>query len=255
VRTEKTRLFAKAGSGAYTLAPFAELPHYKLIYEVDGFEASELLAALKTDTVLSGTMDILIDLSMEGRDKEALLNSLEGYLSLYGRDLLLYGIDLDEVIKKFRRSQHFNLVDLGAVMFAGPAGLALTKGGSYAAMLVTNFGDTSHVTEMVSDWEFKEGTILLRDVAFATEESRVAAKGWLDFQKDSLDISFAVLDKKGCNVIGQDLYGSTGNPEKSRIQLISTLLAPVTNLLDLTLGIDCEPFYEGRIKHPEKNKL
>ncbi len=115
--------------------------------------------------------------------------------------LLLYGIDLDEVIKKFKRSQNFNLVDLGAVMFAGPAGFALTKGGNYASMLVTNYGDTSHVTEIVSDWEFETGSIFLRDVAFASEESRVAAKGWLDFQQDSLDISFAVIDKKGCNLI------------------------------------------------------
>ena len=252
--TEKSRVFAKAGAVDYTLAPFAELPYYKLIYKVEGFEVTELLTTLKTDTLLSGTMDIYMDLSLEGRDREEILSSLNGELNLYGEDLLLYGIDLDEVIKKFKRSQNFNLVDLGAVMFAGPAGLALTKGGNYAAILVTNYGDTSQVTEIVSDWKFENGTILLRDVAFATNESRVAAKGWLDFQQDSLDISFAVVDKKGCNLIGQDLYGSIKDPEKSKIKLISTLLAPVTNLLELTLGIDCEPFYEGRIKHPGKEK-
>ncbi len=98
---------------------------------------------------------------------------------------------------------------------------------------------------------FPDISLLLRDVAFATEESRVAAKGWLDFHKDSLDISFAVIDKKGCSLIGQDLYGSIKDPEKSKIKLISTLLAPVTNLLEVTLGLDCDPFYVGRIKHPE----
>jgi len=252
VSTEKSRVFNQAGAGDYTLAPFLEVPYYKILYKVEGLEVTELLSTLKADTVLSGTMNIYMDLSLEGRDREEILESLSGEVNLYGEDLLLYGIDLDEVIKKFKRSQNFNLVDLGAVMFAGPAGLALTKGGNYAAMLVTNYGDTSHVTEIISDWEFENGNILLSDVAFATEESRVAAKGWLDFQKDSLDISFAVIDKKGCNVIGQDLYGSTKNPEKSQIKLISTLLAPVTNLLELTLGINCEPFYEGRVKHPEK---
>jgi uncharacterized protein involved in outer membrane biogenesis len=251
ISTEKARFFAKAGAGDYTVAPFAEVPYYRLIYKVEGFEVTELLAALKTDSVLSGTMDIYMDISLEGRDREELLSSLNGELNLYSGDLLLYGIDLDEVIKKFKRSQNFNLVDLGAVVFAGPAGLALTKGGNYAAMLVTNYGDTSHVTELVSDWVFENGTMILRDVAFSTEESRVAAKGWLDFQKDSLDISFAVIDKKGCNVIGQDLYGNIKDPEKSKIKLISTLFAPVTNLLEVTLGIDCEPFYEGRIKHPK----
>ena len=250
ISTEKTRFFAKAGAGNYTLAPFAEVPYYQLILKVEGFDVTELLTALKSDTLLSGTMDIYLDLSLKGRDTEELLSGLNGELNLYGENLLLYGIDLDEVIKKFKRSQNFNLVDLGAVMFAGPAGLALTKGGNYASMLVANYGDTSFVTEIVSDWEFENGTILLRDVAFATEESRVAAKGWLDLQQDSLDISFAVIDKKDCNLIGQDLYGSTKDPEKSKIKLISTLLAPVTNLLEVTLGIDCEPFYEGRVKHP-----
>ena len=33
------------------------------------------------------------------------------------------------------------------------------------------------------------------------------------------------------------------------------MLAPVTNLLELTLGIDCESFYHGRIKHPEKKNM
>jgi len=249
--TEKSKLFDKEGAGVYTFAPFAEIPYFKVKYINEGLEVTELLTAFKTDTVLSGTIDINMDISLAGRDREELLTSLNGELNLYGKDLLLYGIDLDEVIKKFKRSQNFNLVDLGAVMFAGPAGLALTKGGNFAAVLVTNFGDTSHVTEIVSDWKFENGTILLRDVAFATEESRVAARGWLDFQKDSLDISVAVLDKKGCNIISQDLYGSTEDPEKSKIKLISTLLAPVTNLLEVALGINCEPFYEGRIKHPE----
>ncbi|MCK5464682.1 MAG: AsmA family protein, partial [Bacteroidales bacterium] len=153
ISTEKTRFFAKAGAGDYILAPFAEVPYYKVKYKVEGFEVTELLAALKTDTVLTGTMDIYMDLSLEGRDKEELLSSLNGELNLYGENLLLYGIDLDEVIKKFKRSQNFNLVDLGAVMFAGPAGLALTKGSNYAAMLAMNYGDTSHVTEIVSDWK------------------------------------------------------------------------------------------------------
>jgi AsmA protein len=254
IGTEKARVLSKAGTAEYLLAPFAEVPYYELTYKVEGVEVSEILTTLKADTLISGNMDVYIDLSSEGRNREELLHSLNGEVSLYGEDLLLYGIDLDEVIKKFKRSQNFNLVDLGAVMVAGPVGLAVTKGGSYAAMLVTNFGDSSHVTEIVSDWQLENETIILRDVAFSTEESRVAVKGWLDFQRDSLDISFAVIDKRGCSIIGQDLYGHIKDPQKSPIKLVATLLAPVTNLVEISLGIDCEPFYEGRIKHPIKKQ-
>jgi len=250
VSTKKARILSRGGAAEYVLAPFAEMPYFKLNYKVEGFQVSEILTAFKTDTVFSGTMDLSMDLSSEGRNKEELLHSLNGELTIYGDDLLLFGIDLDEVIKKFKRSQNFNLVDLGAVVLAGPAGLAVTKGGNYAAMLVTNFGDTSHITEIVSDWHFDNGVIMLRDVAFSTDASRVAAKGWLDYQRDSLEISFAVIDKRGCSIIGQDLYGHTKDPEKSKVKVISTLLAPVTNLLDLALDKDCEPFYSGRVKHP-----
>ncbi len=251
LNTEKARFFSKAGKGEYILAPFAEVPYYKIKYDVKQFEVNEMLTNFLSDTVISGTMDFYMDISMEGETSDDILSSLNGELILYGEDLILYGIDLDGIIKKFKRSQNFNLVDLGAVMFAGPVGLALTKGGAYASILVDNYGESSPVREIVSDWEFKNGNVLLRDVAFSTNDSRVAAKGWLDFPKDSLDISFAVIDKKGCNIIGQNLYGTIKDPEKSNIKVIATLLAPVTNLLELALGIDCDPFYEGRIKHPE----
>jgi hypothetical protein len=250
VRTDKSSLFQAAGKGEYTLAPFAEIPHYEVRFDMDEVRMTEVMKTFLNDTIISGTIQFHMQLATGGREMGELISGINGDMLIYGRDLTLYGIDLDGVIKQFSRSQHFNLVDVGAVMFAGPAGLALTKGGAYASMLVTEYGKSSAVREIVSDWEIQDGTILLRDVAFATDETRVAAKGWLDFPKDSLDISFAVIDRNGCKIIGQDFYGSIKKPEKSRIRLIRTLLAPVTNLLEFTLGIDCEPFYDGRIKHP-----
>ena len=254
IKTDKSLLFATPGQGEYTIAPFQEIPYYQVQFEMNEFEADDLMSAFRSDTLIVGTMNLKLDIKTEGREREEILESINGEVLIYGEDLTLYGVDLDGIIKQFKRSQNFNLVDVGAVMFAGPAGLALTKGGAYASMLVIDYEETSPVSQIVSDWEIQNGTIVLRDVAFATRESRVAAKGWLDFQRDSLDISFAVIDQKGCNVIGQDLYGNLRAPEKSRLKIISTLLAPVTNLLDLTLGIDCEPFYEGRIKHPQDDQ-
>jgi hypothetical protein len=250
VRTDKSVWFKSTGKGAYTLAPFAEIPHYEVRLDMEEVRMTEVMKTFLNDTIISGTIKFHLDVATGGRKMAEIISGINGEMLIYGRDLTLYGIDLDGVIKQFRRSQHFNLVDLGAVMFAGPAGLALTKGGAYASMLVTDYGEASPVREIISDWQIRDGAILLRDVAFATEETRVAAKGWLDFPKDSLDISFAVVDKNGCNIIGQDLSGSIKKPKRSRIRFIRTLLAPVTNLLELTLGIDCEPFYEGRIKHP-----
>ncbi len=164
----------------------------------------------------------------------------------------MYGVELDKLIHNFERSQNFNLVDLGAVMFAGPAGLALTKGGAYAGILAANYGETSFITEMVSDWKIINGKINLRDLAFSTRENRVAAKGWVNITSDSLDITIALVDKKGCSIIEQSLYGSFDEPERSQIKFLATILAPVTNLVETILGADCKMFYEGRIPHPAK---
>ena len=250
VKTNKSGWFKSHGKAAYTFAPFAEIPHYEVRLDMDQVRMTEVMNTFLDDTIISGTIEFHLDVATKGREMAEIISGINGEMLIYGRDLTLYGIDLDRVIKQFKRSQSFNLVDVGAVMFAGPAGLALTKGGAYATMLVRGHGKSSAVREIVSDWEIQDGTILLKDVAFATEETRVAAKGWLDLSKDSLDIFFAVIDNNGCKIIGQDLCGSIKKPEKSRIRLIRTLLAPVTNLLELTLGIDCEPFYDGRIKHP-----
>jgi AsmA protein len=250
INTNQSILLQIPGKGEFVFAPFAEIPNYEIRFDMEELRVNDVMQAFLIDTLITGTIDFHLDVVSEGSEIADILSNINGDLVIYGEGLTLYGVDLDEVIKQFKRSQNFNLVDVGAVMFAGPAGLALTKGGAYASLLVTEYGETSPVKEIISDWEFRSGKIILRDVAFSTEETRVAAKGWLDIPNDSLDISFAVIDRKGCNVIGQDLYGSINNPEKSRIQIITTLLAPVTNLLELTLGIECEPFYEGRIEHP-----
>ncbi len=105
---------------------------------------------------------------------------------------------------------------------------------------------------MISELKIKNGKILLNDLAFRTEENRVAATGWIDLASDSLDITFAVVDKNGCSIIEQRLYGSMNEPEKSQIRFLTTIIAPVTNLIQAALGSDCVVFYEGAVSHPEK---
>lgn len=240
------------GNGLFVLDPFLEVPSYKIRYLAEKYEVQDLISNFRDDTLMSGKMDFLVDVSFESPGEDKLLSTLNGQIILKGKDLTLYGVELDKLIRKFERSQNFNLVDLGAVMFAGPAGLALTKGSAYANILVTSYGETSYIKEMVSDWEINNGIINLRDLAFSTRENRVAAKGWVNMVTDSLDITIALVDKKGCSIIEQSLYGSVREPERSQIKFLATILAPVTNLVETILGADCKVFYEGRIPHPAK---
>jgi hypothetical protein len=252
VHPGRSRLFGKEGSGLFILDPFSEQPNYKIQYQVDQYEVKDLMLNFIEDTLLVGKMDLMIDVVLETKEDRDLLAGLNGQVLLKGQDLTLYGIDLDKLIRKFERSQNFNLVDLGAVMFMGPAGLVVSKGSSYADIIVSDYSENSPVTYLRSDIQFQDGRVLLNDPAFSTEENRVAGQGWMELLEDSLDITVAVVDQNGCSIIDQRMYGSMKDPEKSKVRFLGTILAPVTNLVQSALGNDCEPFYEGSVPHPEK---
>ncbi len=250
IHPDKSRFFGKEGAGLYVLDPFSEQPNYKIKYHVDQYNVKDLMSNFIKDTLLIGKMDFMVDVELNTPEEGNILAGLNGQIQLKGQDLILYGIELDKLIRKFERSQTFNLVDLGAVMFLGPAGLALSKGGSYANIIVSDYSENSPVTNLISELKIKDGRIMLNDLAFSTEENRVAARGWIDPGKDSIDIIFAVVDKNGCSIIDQRLYGSVREPEKSGVRFLETIIAPVTNLLQAALGKNCEPFYEGSVPHP-----
>ncbi len=71
-----------------------------------------------------------------GSDWDSVVNNMNGTINLSGNNLLLNGFDADEIINDFKRSQNFNFVDLGAVLLAGPVGIAVTKGSDFARLLV-----------------------------------------------------------------------------------------------------------------------
>ena len=119
------QLFGKEGEGVYEFRPFAANPMYALKYKVNEFRVETLLQRFMKDTMLTGPMDLDLDLGIVALDKNKLLSGLNGSAKLFGHDMTIYGIDLDNLIAKYQKSQKFNLVDLGAVALAGPFGLAI----------------------------------------------------------------------------------------------------------------------------------
>jgi len=250
---EKIQFFGEEGKGMYIVSPFIEVPNYKLIYSVNQFRIDDFLKNMLTDTILTGNMDLDIDVTLSGNDQEALFSNLNGYINISGENLTLYGIDLDKVIEKYNRSQKFNLVDIGAVVIS-PYALILTKGSDFARLALGNIGETTTITNFISTWDMVEGKIILKDVAFSTEKNLIAGKGSIDLATDSLDVTIAVLDKNRCSVLSQTLFGTMENPQQSEIKIVGTVLAPITNLINGALGKDCEVFYDGKLEHPLKGK-
>jgi len=133
-------------------------------------------------------------------------------------------------------------------------GLADTKGSDFARIIVSDPGEKTYIPAFISDWNVENGRLIMKDIAFSTDNNRIAAHGWINLKTDSLNLTIAALDKNGCSIISQDLYGKFDNPEMSDVKVVKSVLAPVTNLVGGALGIDCKVFYDGKIKHPLRKR-
>ena len=254
ITPKKISFFGEEGQGTYVLKPYIETPTYELEYSVEQFQVEKLLTSFLEDTIITGIADFSMNISMSGDHWDSVIGNINGDLYLSGTELTMYGLDADKLIEKLKRSQNFNLVDVGAVILAGPVGLAVTKGSDFARIIVANPGEQTFIPNFSSAWKVKNGRLIIEDVAFSTDNNRIAAHGWIDLKMDSLSLTIAALDKNGCSIISQDLYGKFENPEMSDVKVVKSVLAPVTNLVKGAVGIECIVFYEGKVKHPEKRK-
>lgn len=201
---------------------------------------------------LMGQGQFKTDMHWKPDSEKPFFEAMEAGFTLEGRDLRIYGIDLDAVIEKFKRSQKFNLADVGAVMFAGPAGLAVTKGSDFARLAFTKAGDSTEVKHFLAEWKMENGILYAQDVALSTNNNLVSTDGWYNIQNDSLDFKVSVLDKRGCDLVGQRIYGKALNPEYGKVKLLKTFLGPVKNFFR-NIGIaKCDTIYQGRVEHPNK---
>ncbi len=253
INSNQVRFFGENAKGkSYVeLSPFSDHPSYHINYTVNKFYAEEMLETFLLDTMVTGPLSLSMNVNSNGPDWDNIVKNMKGSINLSGKDLIFYGMDADNLIEKFKRSQSFNLVDLGAVMLAGPVGIAVTKGSDYASILIANPGESSQITNMVSNWEIANGIVTIQDAAFATHMNRVAAKGLIDFSQDSLNLTIALLNKYGCSVFSQDIYGNLNSPTMGKLKVVGTILSPITNLVDDILGNDCDVFYSGSVEHPK----
>ena len=184
--------------------------------------------------------------------ERSFIQAIEAGFILEAKDISIYGIDLDKVIEQFKKSQKFNLADVGAVMFAGPAGLAVTKGTDFARLAFSKAGDSTDVKHFLADWKMEHGVLATQDVALSTKNNLVSTDGWYDIQNDSLDFKISILDKRGCDLVGQRIYGRSIDPQYGKVKLLKTFFGPVKNFFR-DLGIaKCDTIYRGRVVHPNK---
>ena len=233
--------------------------HWALALQFDALQAAALPKEWLPAEGASGSAALTLSLTSQGNETEALLQHLDGELRLSGRDLVLRGMDLDQELARFQRTQRFSLVDAGAFLFAGPAGLAATKGSEFVRLLDRVDGDTP-VTHLLLDWTVEDGIARARDVAMATERNRVALKADLDLPARSIrDAAVAVINQDGCAVIQQRIHGSFDAPAIEEPDIVDALLGAPLALLQRGLDVlsiereDCDRFYQGEVSAPTQD--
>jgi uncharacterized protein involved in outer membrane biogenesis len=249
------RVLAGQGSGSIRADYTGTVPRYQISYSLSQFHIEEFLKPLSPKNLAQGAMDFSANLSMQGETTNALRQTMEGQFSLRGKNLILNGRNLDREFARYESSQHFNLVDVGALFLVGPVGLVVTKGYNFAGIFQGSEG-RSEIRTLVSDWKVERGVAQAQDVAMATNKNRVALHGRLDFVKQRFDgVTVALIDAKGCVRVRQKIRGAFKKPVLERPSALKSLTGPVTKLLkqveSLFPGGACKVFYAGSVAQPK----
>ena len=247
--------FGGQGSGTMRIDRSGELPAYQIVYALSKFRIEEFYKAQSSGKSVSGQMDFSTTLSMQGRARREMRQSAHGEMSLSGTNLSLVGVDLDNQLVKFESSQNLNLFDVSALLFAGPVGLAVTKGYDFSGLGEKNSGSTQ-IRTVVSKWKVEKGVAHAKDVALATNENRLAIHGGLDFVDDSYqDVTVALIDANGCAKARQKISGPFSKPIVDRSNILVPI-GPLLKLLDKAKTLlsgaagNCEVFYSGAVASP-----
>jgi AsmA protein len=249
------RAFGGQGSGTIGADFTGAAPLYRVRYSISRLHIDEFLKTLSPQKIAEGSMDFSADLSMQGKTMNELRRAAQGQISLRGNKLILNGRDLDREFARYESSQHFNLVDVGAYAFLGPFGLLATKGYNFAR-LFHGSGGRSEIRTLVSDWKIDHGVAQAQDVAMATNSNRVALHGGLDFVNERFnDVTFALIDAKGCAKVRQRIRGTFQNPVVEAPNTLKSIAGPVRRLLKQVRGLfpggECEVFYAGSVASPK----
>lgn len=249
------RIFGTPGTGQAQADFSTPVPAYRLVFALPQFPIEAFFETMAMKPMASGRMDFSADLVTQGTGLKELQQGTRGRLSLRAKGLMFKGGDLDREFARFESSQNFDLLDVGAVFFAGPLGLLVTKGYDFANLAKGSPGH-SEIRTLVSDWTVERGVARARDVAMATKHNRIALQGRLDLVNERFDdLTVALVDAKGCAKVRQRMRGSFQAPVAEKPSLLAALTGPAMRLLrkgsDALAGGQCEVFYAGSVPAPK----
>ncbi|KAF0810980.1 hypothetical protein A167_00012 [Alcanivorax sp. S71-1-4] len=251
----RARLLDGASEGSLTVDYSDETPVYDLTLSLHNFSLQQFLQQLSPDQQASGQLAFTASLRTRGRSLDDWLAQLNGDATLRGDQLVIEGLDIDQELSRYQSTQRFNLVDLGALAFAGPLGIAATKGAGFARLFDRTQG-SSDIAALMSDWTIHDGIAHARDTAMATEKNRLVMLGDIDLGKRRFsNTRVAVVDRRGCAIMEQGITGPFSSPRVQSVSYVKALLGAPLDLLRQGLSLvemdeECEAVYEGSVAAP-----
>ena len=230
---------------------------YHLNYDVKNVDVKYFIQEFSKKKMLTGFIDYKFNLSTSGLTWDNIKSRTTGTIEVSSTNLHFYGLNIDKALRKYERSQNFNLTDIGAVVIAGPVGLAVTKGTEFVSLAAISTDSTQQtaITNLYARWNLNQLKLTTEDVAFTTPQNRIAFDGKIDFTTNTVPgLTIAVVDKKGCSLMDQSLSGNFGALKTGKLNITKTLLGSVINFVNAIVGHDCKPIYNGRVAAPENKK-
>ncbi len=223
----------------------------KRLYEFQGLDIPDFV---------KGDFNAKYDFNFSVPDDTLSIRSVEGMVHMTSSDAYLKGVNLDKLIKSYRRTQNFSMKDLGSVMLLGPWGLAISKGGDYAELAMSSNKDSSHIEFMNFNLSIDTGLVQFNDVAFRTEKNRVALSGEIDIINESYhSFAYALVQDDGCPEIREEFNGPFEQAESEGPNGLKILMGPVTNLFKGTSRIiddsECKYPYRGSVEAPIRKNI
>jgi len=247
-------LFGGKGKGSMEIDITKDESVIKIQFAASKFQFEKFVETISPKKIIKGTMDFNIYITAKGKNFEEMKKKVNGEVMLKGDNLMLYSMDIDNLLTKIEKSRSFSLIDIGTFFLVGPLGIVATKGYDYAALYRATGQAEGSIDKLVSKWKIKNSVSQAADVALTTKKNRLALQGRLDFvNKRYVTVVVGVVDEKGCLKLSQKIEGPFSKPKIERMSTAETLAGPVLNLYEKAkkfLGGECEPFYTGSLKHP-----
>lgn len=240
--------------GGKTILDFTKKPaQLHMQHQINGFDLGRFGVAMQNNNIFEGKIDYKLDITFSSFNWSKAKQSLNGTVMITGKDMLFRGFEMENALKGFENNQQFDVLPLTSLFVAGPFGSVFTKGINFSDQLSQNKSDSTQINTLVSNWIIKSGEAKAKDVAYNTNNYRLALTGELNFRNSSYNnISIALVNADGCDAISENINGLFERPETTSKTIFGSLSGSPENFWN-TLNNprrQCIPFYAGTISHP-----